>query len=252
MILSERDFGDAFGDDDTVSPVAGHIFHVDPFVLLGGAVIIGILVGIVAAVLYFARQRAEFRIRKDCDTSSKAIYDCVKYHLDKALQAPGSNILNRGREVADVIEARLGAVLALDGRVGKSLGELTKALKAEKPKPKDAGHKVKVGRPTDEHTLEVWKALQTLNEFWSDKAAVTALLAAAQRELVTMPVKEIKPIVVPAPLAAEVKKKKTKTIKVAQSIVMPAPDVPPDPPPAPRPSGKKKKKLAAHKRNMLA
>ncbi|MGZ3306176.1 MAG: hypothetical protein ACXU8U_09985, partial [Asticcacaulis sp.] len=124
------------------------------------------------------------------------------------------------------------------------------------PKPKADGHKVKVGRPTDEHTLEVWKALQALNSFWSDKAAVTALLEAAQRELVTMPVKEIKPIVVPAPLVAEVKrKKKAKTIKVAQPIVMttPAPDAPPDPPPpAPKPSGKKKKALAAHKRNMLA
>ncbi|MGZ3305595.1 MAG: hypothetical protein ACXU8U_07010, partial [Asticcacaulis sp.] len=133
MILFDSDFGDAFGDDDNVSPAAGHFFHVDPFFLLGGAAIIGIIVGIVAGVLYLARQRAEVRIRKDCETSSKAIYECVKFYIDKALRAPGSSILDRGREVADVIEARLGAVLAIDGRVGKSLGELNKALKAEKP-----------------------------------------------------------------------------------------------------------------------
>ncbi len=268
MILFDSDFdGGPFGETDT-SPIDGPGFHMDPVYLLGGAVIIGIIVGVIAAVLYLAKNRAEFRIRTDCAISSKSIYDCVKYHLDRALRAPGSSILDRGREVADVLEARLGSVLALDTRVGKPLGELSKALKGEKPKPKpDGPAKVKVARSTDEHSLEVWKALQALNTFWSNKAAIIALLEAAQRELVTMPAKELKHAPLPAAAAAarakaerergeRKKTKKPRPIKVAQPIVMPKtePDEPPPPTPAPPPTrGKKKRKdLPAHKRNMLA
>jgi len=287
VILLNTDFGDDFGDDPT-SPLGGPAFHMDPFYLLGGAVVIGIVVGVIAAVMYLARHRAERRVRTDCETSAKAIYDSVKWYLDSALCAPGSTILDRGREVADVLEARLGAVLALDGRVGKPLGELAKALKGEKPKPKaDGPGMVKVQRPTDEHTLEVWKALQKLNEFWSNQPAVLALLVAAQRELVTPP----KPLPVavamrPGPRAAakkveeapkakthqslwdeipdtrRPKPKKVKVVKDTKPIVMPKPaattdDGPPEPPPTPPPApaprgGKLKKDLPAHKRNMLA
>ena len=286
MILLNTDFGDDFGDDPPTPPVDGAIFHMDPFYLLGAAVIIGIIVGIIAGVMYLARNRAQRRVRSDCEASAKAIYDCVKYHLDRALRAPGSSILDRGREVADVLDARLGAVLALDGRVGKPLGELAKALKGEKPKPKAEGAaKVKVQRPTDEHTLEVWKALQKLNAFWSDRPMVLALLVAAQKELVTMPA-PLPPVIaalrpgahapekvvkakekkqslwdeIPDTRRDERKKKAAKPIKVPAPIVMPKPaatddgppEPPPTPPPAPRPSGKKKKDLPVHKRNMLA
>ena len=292
MILFNSDFGDEFGDDPT-PPLGGPAFHMDPFYLLGGAVIIGIIVGVIAAVMYLARHRAERRVRSDCEGSAKAIYDSVKYHLDRALRAPGSSILERGREVADVLEARLGFVLALDARVGKSLGELTKALKGEKPKAKiDGPAKIKVQRPTDEHTLEVWKALQKLNAFWSDRPAVLALLVAAQRELVTMPAPlPSAPLLRPglrAPVIGD-KPEKAKRVKQqslwdeipdprrakpkkgekakagrpaadAKPIVMPKPVVdtdgppepPPSPPPAPAPSGGRKKPLPAHKRNMLA
>jgi hypothetical protein len=289
MILFNTDFGDDFGDNPT-PPLDGPAFHLDPFYLLGGAVIIGIVVGIVAAVMYLARNRAERRVRTDCEASAKAIYDCVKYHLDRALRAPGSAIIDRGREVADVLEARLGAVLALDGRVGKPFGDLAKALKGEKPKARPEGPaKVKVHRSTDDHAYQVWNALQALNAFWSDRPRVEALLVAAQKELVTMPA--------PLPVTAavrpgfklpekvekakakthqslwdeipdtrrEAKKKKPKPIKVSKPIKVPEPIVmpkpvakddgppdPPPPPPAPRPSGKRKKDLPAHKRNMLA
>src|SRR6185312_5066727 len=108
LILFNTDFGDEFGDDPP-QPLDGPAFHMDPFYLLGGAVIIGIVVGVVAAVMSLARNRAERRVRTDCEASAKAIYDCVKYHLDRALRAPGSAIIDRGREVADVLEARLGA-----------------------------------------------------------------------------------------------------------------------------------------------
>jgi len=290
VILFNTDFGDDFGDDPT-PPLGGPAFHLDPFYLLGGAVVIGIVVGVVAAVMYLARHRAERRVRSDCEGSAKAIYDSVKWYLDSALCAPGSTILDRGREVADVLEARLGAVLALDGRVGKPLGELAKALKGEKPKPKvDGPAKIKVQRPTDEHTLEVWKALQRLNEFWSNQPMVLTLLVAAQRELVTAP--RPLPMVVAvrqgtkAPVKAEdkpavkthqslwdeipdtrrAKPKKVKAAKAAKAeakpIVMPKPATeaggPPEPPPTPPPpapppgGGKRKKDLPAHKRNMLA
>jgi len=286
MILLNSDFGDDFGDDPATPPVDGALFHMEPIYLLGAAAIIGVIVGIIAGVMYLARNRAQRRVRTDCEASAKAIYDCVKYHLDRALRAPGSSILDRGREVADVLEARLGAVLALDGRVGKPLGELAKALKGEKPKPKAEGPaKVKVQRPTDEHTLEVWKALQKLNAFWSDRPMVLALLVAAQKELVTMPaplppaVAALRPGALAPEKAAkarekkqslwdeipdtrrdERKKKAPKPIKVPAPIVMPKPaatddgppEPPPTPPPAPRPSGKKKKDLPVHKRNMLA
>ncbi len=291
MILFNTDFGDDFGDDPT-PPLGGPAFHMDPFYLLGGAVIIGIIVGVIAAVMYLARHRAERRVRSDCESSAKAIYDSVKWYLDSALCAPGSSILDRGREVADVLEARLGAVLALDGRVGKPLGELAKALKGEKPKPKAEGPgKVKVQRPTDEHTLEVWKALQKLNEFWSNQPMVLALLVAAQRELVTAPKPlpvtiAVRPGVRPATAKVEeapkaktthqslwdeipdtrrAKPKKGKPAPVAKEtakpIVMPKPaaetDGPPEPPPTPPPApapggGKLRKNLPAHKRNMLA
>ncbi len=290
MILLNSDFGDEFGDDPT-PPLGGPAFHMDPFYLLGGAVIIGIIVGVIAAVMYLARHRAERQVRMDCECSAKAIYDSVKFYLDDALRAPGSSILDRGREVADVLEARLGAVIALEGRVGKPLGELAKALKGEKPKPAASGPaKVKVQRPTDEHTLEVWKALQKLNAFWSNKPEVLALLVAAQRELVTTPAPlPVAPLARPGmqtPARGEkaekartekqkhqslwdeipdtrrdkAKKEKAKPIKAAKPIVMPKPapdpDGPPEPPPsppsAPPPSGKRKKQLPAHKRNMLA
>ncbi len=187
MILFNTDFGDEFGDDP-VQPLGGPAFHMDPFYLLGGAVVIGIIVGVIAAVMYLAKHRAERRVRSDCEGSAKAIYDAVKWSLDDALRAPGSAILDRGREVADVLEARLGAVLALDGRAGKPFGDLAKALKGEKPAAKaDGPVKVKVARSTDDHAYQVWNALQALNAFWSDRTTVMTLLVAAQRELVTMP-----------------------------------------------------------------
>ncbi len=289
VILFNSDFGDDFGDEP-VPPLDGPVFHLDPFYLLGGAVIIGIIVGVIASVMYLARHRAERRVRSDCEGSAKAIYDCVKYHLDRALRAPGSSILDRGREVGDVLEARLGAVLALDTRVGKPLGELAKALKGDKPKAKaDGPGKVKVQRPTDEHTLEVWRALQGLNKFWSDRPMVLALLVAAQRELVTMPAPLPAAVLlrpgarapekvekekakrekrqslwdeIPDPRRDAKKmdaKKKAGAVKPAEAIVMPKPaaegDGPPEPPPSPPPApppGKPRKSLPAHKRNMLA
>lgn len=290
VILLNSDFGDEFGDDPT-PPLGGPAFHMDPFYLLGGAVLIGIVVGVIAAVMYLAKHRAERRVRSDCEGSAKAIYDAVKWSLDEALRAPGSAILDRGREVADVLEARLGAVLALDGRAGKPLGELAKALKGEKPAAKVEGPaKVKVARSTEDHAYQVWNALQALNSFWSDRTGVMTLLVAAQRELVTMPAPLptaafVRPgMLMPAARekAAAVKKpqslwdeipdprrakpKKVKAAKAARPIVMPKPapssevklepkpDGPPDPPPpAPAPpSGGGKRPLPAHKRNMLA
>lgn len=269
--LFNTDFGDEFGDDPT-PPVDGPGFHMDPVFLLGGAVVIGIVVGVIAAVMYLAKHRAERRVRTDCEGSAKAIYDAVKWSLDEALRAPGSAILDRGREVADVLEARLGAVLALDGRAGKPFGDLAKALKGDKPPAKVEGPaKVKVARATEDHAYQVWNALQTLNAFWSDRTTVMTLLVAAQRELVTMPAPlPTAPMIRPGALvpagrdkveAAKPKKaqslwdeipdprraKPKKAAKVrpaaeAKPIVMPKPapapdaakpDGPPDPPPPP-------------------
>ena len=288
-LLFNTDFGDEFGDDAT-PPVDGPGFHMDPVYLLGGAVLIGIVVGVIAAVMYLAKHRAERRVRSDCEGSAKAIYDAVKWSLDDALRAPGSAILDRGREVADVLEARLGAVLALDGRAGKPFGDLAKALKGDKPPAKVEGPaKVKVARSTEDHAYQVWNALQALNAFWSDRTTVMTLLVAAQRELVTMPapLPQTPPLRLGAAVAGKTeaakpkkaqslwdeipdpRREKPKKVKAARPIVMPkpAPDTkadakldkkpdgppdPPPPPPAPPPSGGRKKPLPAHKRNMLA
>ena len=227
MMLFNTDCGDEFGAD-APPPLGGPAFHVDPLYLLGGAVLIGIVVGVIAAVMYLAQRQAERRVRSDCEGSAKAIYDSVKWYLDEALRAPGSSILDRGREVADVLEARLGAVLALDSRAGKPFGELAKALKGDKPAAGVGAPKVKVARATDDHAFQVWNALQDLNTFWSDQPRVMRLLVAAQRELVTAP----KPLPIAMPMrpgpgprgAAIVKVEDKPKVKSHQSLWDEIPD----------------------------
>jgi hypothetical protein len=235
--------------------------HIDLWVLVLIGVVLGVLMAICAGGLYAGRQRGLRRLAADRLASAEAIYASVRYYLDRALKSSGGVILERGREVGDLLEARLGYVLALTNKPGKIIQSLDKALEGQStgPAPGPAPAKVKVALPTDAHYLEVWKALQALNTYWSDKPKIIAMIIAAQDELERKPRKETKPSMrkpeaVAKAVAAAVAGALHDADKAGVAPVItpePAPDPMPDPtppPPAPKPRGK----LPAHKRNMLA
>lgn len=237
--------------------------HIDLWVLVLIGVVLGVLMAICAGGLYAGRQRGLRRLAVDRLASAEAIYASVRYYLDRALKSSGGVILERGREVGDLLEARLGYVLALTNKPGKIIQSLDKALegKSTGPAPGPALAKVKVALPTDAHYLEVWKALQALNTYWSDKPKIIAMIIAAQDELERKPRKEIKPLLrKPEPVAQVVAAAVAGALNDADTAgrapvltpdQTPNPNPDPDPtppPPAPKPRGK----LPAHKRNMLA
>lgn len=268
------DFDDAFGGPpDGFAP-----YHAGPDpLLIMLLIVLGLVVaGFVGLIVYLGRQRGLKRLRAERAASAEAIYASIRHHLDKALASPGGVMLERGREVADVIEARLGLVLALKARPGKLIGELDKALagKVEKPSTEPGPVKVKRPLPTETHYLEVWKALQGLNQLWQDKPRVLAMIEAAQAELSERP-----PLLRPKPVAAEAAAVVAAALADADRGVAasksepesePEPDPPEPTPPKPRArrekrakkssgkeggeggGGKRKEDLPPHKRNMLA
>lgn len=249
------DFDDAFG-----GPPDGyaHAAGVDPLLIMLMIVLGLVAAGFVGLIVYLGRRRGLKRLRAERAASAEAIYASVRHHLDKALASPGGAMLERGREVADVIEARLGFVLALKARPGRLIAALDEALAGRTAKPQTGPAPVRVKRalPTETHYLEVWKALQELNRIWEDKPRVLAMIAAAQAELSERPREAV---AAPSPSPAP----------------SPAPAAEPDPPPpepdGPKPrarrekraketsgdgggadGGKRKEDLPPHKRNMLA
>jgi len=254
MARSDPGFDDTFGGEAPDPSGYGPGLHVEPRILVT-LIVLGLAIMAVGALAWYTgRQRGRRRLARQREASAEAIYKSVRWYLDRALKSSGAVILERAREVAEVLEARLGFVIALNGKPGKIVGELDTALKGEKPSAApDPTPKVKVALATEAHYLEVWKALQGLNKLWQDKPAVMAMIRAAQDELATPPKPE------KAPVRARVEKpeRKEKAVKVAaQPVVKAAASAPPEPappppsPPAPPP--KRGKKLPAHKRNMLA
>ncbi len=247
-------FDDTFGGDaPDPGPYEGGL-HIDPRILVG-LIVLGLCVLVLIALAHYTgkvRGRRKLEIQRK--ESAEAIYRSVRWHLDRALRSSGAVILERAREVSEIIEARLGFVIALNGKPGKIVGEVKTALAGEKSvSPPDPTPKVKVALATEAHYLEVWKALHEFNTLWQDKPRVMQLIEAAQRELSEAPLKERPPVVVklkpekvvvakPVAVAAAVPVK-------AEEVPAPAP-TPPPPPPAPAP--KTGKKLPKHKRNMLA
>ncbi|EGF89261.1 hypothetical protein ABI_46090 [Asticcacaulis biprosthecium C19] len=258
---------DAYNDpyliDSTLDPYI--------FVTLG---MLALLVVVVCLVGYYiGRSATRRRLEAERKASRDAIYGSVRYALEKAMKSSGAVILERGREVADILDARLGLLVVVHNKLGKAVATLRNAPSAKRPEPpKPAGQKVPRG--TYSHAFEVSQALEDLSAFWQ-KDTVDELLRNAQRELSTPPVM---PVVQNAsmfkwerktPSAAAVVKgaledaNKAGTAPVAplpgealpakteDAAPAPEPDpTPPPPPPAPKP--KRGGPLPAHKRNMLA
>ena len=275
ILLQQQDFDDNFGGPPDGYYPRGHGFGLfDPYVL-GCLAVLGILLGILMAAAWFiGRQRARRALLSDRRASVDNIYKSVKYLLDRALKSSGGLILERGREVADMLESRLGLVLALDGTPGKMVEEVRKATRGDKPKAvvTPPVPKVKVALATEAHMVKVWNALQDLSVFWANEAEVRRLIEAAQIELSTCPPRELKETAEMWPWQREPAKKKNDIAAVVAGalndadkagqapVIAPAPVVseepppeptPPPPPPPPAPTGGKKP-LPAHKRNMLA
>ena len=175
------DFDDAFG-----GPPDGyaHAAGVDPLLIMLMIVLGLVAAGFVGLIVYLGRRRGLKRLRAERAASAEAIYASVRRHLDKALASPGGAMLERGREVADVIEARLGFVLALKARPGRLIAALDEALAGRTAKPQAGPAPVRVKRalPTETHYLEVWKALQELNRIWEDKPRVLAMIVEQFRQ----------------------------------------------------------------------
>lgn len=271
MRAPDNSFDEPFTEapSDTSYWDGGYGPEFDARLLIGGLVLFLIVVGLVFLADYWGRQYGRRRLAERRRGSAKAIFESVRWYLDRALKSSGSVIIERGREVAEVLNARLGYVIDLSSKQYKLFVDLKTALEGMKDDgPADTTPKVPVALATDQHQYRVWQALQTLDDFWKAKDdqgrfIVLTLIEAAQRELSTPPAKEpvavkLKPIVMPT--------WPKKTVKVAaQPVAAPepapapqpaatdeAPPPEPTPPPPPPPTPKSTKTLPAHKRNMLA
>ncbi|MDV6330112.1 hypothetical protein [Asticcacaulis sp. 201] len=291
MVLwfSEPDFDGTFHDapqDPYYSEL--DVSYIDPVYIYIG---IGLFVAIVVAALigaYIGRNNAQQRLDLAKKRSVDAIYDSIRHKLDLALKSRGLQIIERAAQVQEEVHNRLGHVIALVDKPGKTVTALEKALPApQAPKPPEAKPaKVKVPMSAEEQMIAVWEALNRFRVFWADEAHVKGMIRAAQEELARadsalyvrqletqyMPGPQGKPWMLPSPFG-----KKTGPAAVVAAALndadkagsaplpaaaepapqpepAPSPDAvtpppPPPPPPAPKPG---RKKLPAHKRNMLA
>lgn len=236
--MSDRsDFVDDFGGPATPAAIS----HGHAFLSAYGLVILFLVVGllIVVAVLAYrmALSRARRKLSEDCERSINYIYDAIKFHIDQAVATGGTGIIEKSKEVVDIIELRLGHVLRLDKDYGGPIRELKKACdEAAKPegtpppsKPKD--DTVKRALPTDEQHRQVWEALHGLRVLWDDRTTIHGLLKQAQSDLLWSEVKarqdvetRRKPYPTPAKAANPQK------TRPARQSPPPPPDLPPSPP----------------------
>lgn len=238
----------------------------DARLLIGLIVLFLVVVGLFFLADYFGRRHGRQKLITQRKASARAIYESVRWYLDRALKSSGSVIIERGREVAEVLNARLGYVTDLSSKQYKLFVDLKGALEGMKDSaPADTTPKVPVALATDQHQYRVWKALQALDDFWKAKDekghfVVVGMIEAAQRELSTVPLKAAEPKASAAsrPIVWPVKKAKAAAV-AATPAPAPAPEpatdeTPPEPTPPPPPPlpPKKTKVLPAHKRNMLA
>ncbi len=270
IIDGNPDFDEPFSDQPPDAPGWDGHLGFDPYLLVIVAVAIAIIIMLCWLADYLGREYRLAQLRKRREASARAIYRSVRWYLDRALKSSGAVVLERAREVAEVLNARLGYVIDLSSRQNKLLGDLKTALEGQKDSgPADPTPKVSVPLATDQHYFRVWKALQTLDAQWKEETIVP-MIKAAQAELATGPRLEVvKAIDWPFGLAAKVKPTASATAKTApvkpikvesapsvaaNPIVIETapPPEPPPPPAAPPPGRKKAKNLPVHKRNMLA
>ncbi len=244
----------------------------DARLLIGLIVVFLVVVGLFFLADYFGRRHGRQKLVAQRKASARAIYESVRWYLDRALKSSGSVIIERGREVAEVLNARLGYVTDLSSKQYKLYTDLKGALDGMKDAgPVDTTPKVAVPLATDQHQYRVWKALQALDDFWKAKddkgnVKILAMIEAAQRELSTVPPKPIEAKAFITSRAIILPGKKTAKVAAAAApapAATPAPEPAPQPsadetpppeptPPPPPPPPKPTKTLPAHKRNMLA
>jgi len=277
LFLFDSDFNGPFNDappDPYYADVG--IAYFDPFLFY---VFLALMVTVVIAVAigaYIGRRQAAMRLDEAKRRSVDHIYDSIRYRLNQALEARGLAIIERAALVRDEVHNRLGHVMALVDKPGKSLAELEKALpppeppKPEKPKP----NKVKIAMSAEEQMIAVWESLNAFRVFWSNEDYVKSLIRAAQDELARTDslayVRQLEAQYLPSPelvrwrpawplarkngAAAVVAGALNDADKAGAAPVVaatpePQPEPDPTPPPAPKPD---LRKLPAHKRNMLA
>lgn len=270
MIAGGEDFDEPFGD----VPDSGWD-GLDFIDLYGEQILFVIILFCVLGIVYWAVKRGgrtfgRKALKSSHKESAEAIYYSVKWHLDRALKSSGAVILERGREVAEVLNARLGLVIDVSAKTQKLYDDIKEAGNAQK-KPAGGAPKVKVPKGTRDQYFDVRDALEELNEFWTLKdektgrPKVLAMIEAAQRELTSGPRLEIK---APASLLPQKSKMEKGAVDksapnkpavkpdAASAPVIAAPAAsapPPEPtPPVTPPPPKPVKNLPAHKRNMLA
>ncbi len=283
LFFIDSDFNGTFNDappDPYYADVG--IGYFDPFLLY---VLFALLITVVIAVsigAYIGRRQAAMRLDEAKRRSVEHIYGSIRYRLDQALEARGLAIIERASLVRDEVHNRLGHVMALVDKPGKNLTELEKALpppeppKSEKPKP----NKVKIAMSAEEQMIAVWESLNAFRVFWSNEDYVKGLIRAAQDELARTDslayVRQLEAQYLPSPEMAgwrpvwplagkngaetAVAEALNDADKAGQALVAavapaPVPSFEPDPTPTPVPPSPPKparKKLPAHKRNMLA
>jgi hypothetical protein len=279
LLFLDSDFNGPFNDappDPYYADVG--IGYFDPFLLY---VLLALMVTVVIAVgigAYIGRRQAAMRLDEAKRRSVDYIYGSIRYKLDQALEARGLAIIERAALVRDEVHNRLGHVMALVDKPGKSLAELEKSLpppglpKPETPKP----NKVKIAMSAEEQMIAVWESLNAFRVFWSNEAHVKGLIRAAQDELARTDslayVRQLEARYLPSPELVRWRPVWPLTRKAGAATVvagalndadkagatpvvtvapLPERDPVPDPTP-PAPPKPARKKLPAHKRNMLA
>lgn len=259
MTYNRTSFDDPFDAPHAYGEDSG--LYVDPSVVITLMAVVVVLGVLGLAAWYVGRRQGRKKIQADLQAAAISIYESIDYHLDKALTAPGTLIIERARALADLIEARLGLVVALDGRYGALSDGLKKALSGPIEIKPDVTAKAKVAMSADAQRIKVWEALQKLHGFWSDRDAVMTLIREAQAELTKVvaekPLKAHAEKVAPKPektkpQTAKKERKKREVpemAKVPQDIILPPEKPAKRSEPRPRVG---KKNLPRHKKNMLA
>lgn len=270
MIISGNpDFDEPFSDQVPDATGWDGQLGVDPYLIVIAVVAIVAIVAICWLADYLGREYRLANLRKQRAASARHIYKSVRWYLDRALKSSGAVVLERAREVAEVLNARLGYVIDLSSRQNKLLGELKTALDGQKDaEPADPTPKVSVAMATDQHYFKVWKALQSLDAQWKEETIIP-MIEAAQAELTSGPKIDVKPVDWSFGLSQKPAAGKPASVKAAAPAKPAGPDTvppatakpiiiesapPPEPPtpPSTPPPPKKAKNLPVHKRNMLA
>ncbi|MFT3997655.1 MAG: hypothetical protein QM667_09625 [Asticcacaulis sp.] len=211
-----QDFNDPFGESG-----ASTFFVRDDFFWEQVATYLTVAIPVIAILAvagwFFGRWLAHLRISARKQNAAEAIYEAIHTVLVAAAQSPASQIFEHALRVRDVLNERLGEVIALHGQIGKPLAELQKALDRARDLPegelnaktvieaelkplyevktetvsdgdgerivKTVVKKVKTQMTAEQQRLALWNVIRAFHAYWSDKPRVMALIRGAQDEL---------------------------------------------------------------------